>query len=158
MKKLLYGISAMLLTFNISCVSDEDTNIPEETISNNPVTGTVYGSTFTVNPEGGKASNILSNGIEGVYIHLTATTVGCGLEPEGFEYPITIFSPRAIGTHTTNTSIFFKDLESDAFVSAAGQITVEIISVGETVVGRVLAPAFYYDNHINGRFEVPYCN
>ncbi|WP_291085750.1 hypothetical protein [Flavobacterium sp. BFFFF1] len=157
MKKLLYGISAMLLLLNFSCVSDEDTT-EEETLSNNPVTGTVFGRTFTVNPDGGKASNILSNGVEGVYIYLTATSVGCGLEPETFEYPVIIFAPRAIGTHTTNTSILFKDLESDDFVSAAGQITVEIISVGDTVVGRVLAPALFYDNHINGRFEVPYCN
>ena len=158
MKKLLYGISAMLLLFTVSCSVSQD-EVEEPTMSNNPASGKLYGNNFTVNAAGGKAQNITANDIEGVYIYLTNNTVGCGETPDGFEWPIWIFTPRAVGTYTfqDHADITFKDPDADSF-EGAFNVKVEIISVGETVVGRVVAGYPGDQNYINGKFEVPYCN
>ena len=158
MKHLRITTLALAALFAFSCSSDDDNNDnpPADQLLNTPVAGTIYGDAFVISADGGYASNILSNEVEKVNIYLTAESIGCDA-PDGSEFPVSILAPRAIGTHTANVSASFNDMNSTDYVSTSN-ITVEIISVGETVVGRVMGSSLSEGNTINGKFEVPYCN
>lgn len=156
--KNLYLTAIILMLFTISgCSKNEDEDVKEEVVSekllDTPVAGKIYDTTFKINNKGGYANNITINGIESIDIYLTSEEVGCDA-PSGTKFPAIITTPRAIGTHTSKTSIFFKDPKSTDFVSVSN-VTVEIISVGTTVVGKVMGSSS--NSNINGKFEVPYC-
>ena len=156
MKNLRLTAFAITALFAFSCSSDDaDNTTPEDQFLNTPVAGTVYGEAFVISANGGRASNILSNEVEKVYIYLTAENFGCDA-PDAAEFPVTLLVPRTVGVHTTNVSASFKDMNSTDFVSTSN-IKVELISIGETVVGRVMGTSVSTDNTINGKFEVPYC-
>ncbi len=153
-------MAASILAFSCSSDKNDVVVVPipvQETLLNTPVAGTIYSQPFAISADGGYASNINSNGIDKVYIYLTSSSIGCDA-PDGSEFPVTVLAPVAVGTHTANTAIFFKDPNSTDFVNVTGGITVEIISVGNTVVGRVMGGAGDLENKINGKFEVPYCD
>ena len=150
-------ITALLISilFAFSCSSEEEDGEDQDTLLNTPVAGTIYGEAFEISGNGGKASDINANEVESVYIYLTAQDLGCDA-PDGTEFPVTILAPREVGTHNTNVSASFKDPNSTDYVSTTN-ITVEIISVGETVVGKVMGGSLSEGNEINGKFAVPYC-
>ncbi len=154
----LTAIILMLFTIS-SCTVKEEEDVKDEVLTekplDTPVTGKIYGTTFTINSKGGYANNYTSNDVESVDIYLTAEEVGCDA-PSGTKFPAIISTPRAIGTHTIKTSIYFKDPKSTNSVTVSN-VTVEIISIGTTVVGIVMGSASTSDNIINGKFEVPYC-
>lgn len=157
MKKLSAIITFFLVLTFISCSTDEETNtIDNGEISNNPVSGELFGSSFTMNSN--KARNAIVFGIESVEIYLSAQELGCEiLGTSG--YPIYIVAPKAVGTHTTNVFVTFNDPDSDDFVSISSGITVEIISINESsVVGKVKAASTSTDSSINGKFESTFCD
>jgi hypothetical protein len=55
---------------------------------------------------------------------------------------------------TTNVSLFFRDDNNDDSVSVMGNIIVKLISIGNTVVGRVMGGSS--ENYIHVKLEVPY--
>jgi hypothetical protein len=118
-------------------------------LSNNPVSGKLYGNNFTLVGSRGSVSG------EFITLELSAQSVGCDGSIESF--PISVYAPSAVGTYTTGVSVTFEDTNSSDFVSVSGGITVEIQSIGATIVGRVKAASISTDNNINGKFTVPVC-
>ena len=149
MKKIACYSILFLVTLFSSCSSTEDETEDNGGLSNNPVSGTLYGNAFTLVGSRGSVSGEL------ITIELSAQSVGCDGTFEDF--PISIYTPNAVGTYTTNVSVSFEDPNSSDFVSVSGGITVEIQSIGNTIVGRVKAASVSTDNTINGKFTVPVC-
>ena len=156
MRKLPFALLLFLSVFTFSCSSSDDDNDGNEptTISDNPVSGQLYGEAFTM--DGGKAVLREVFDVQSVEIHLTAEDLGC--ETLGFsDFPITITAPAAVGVHTTDVYASFEDPNSSDYISLSGGITIEIISLGNTVVGKVLAASTSTESNINGKFDVEIC-
>jgi hypothetical protein len=157
MKKLSTIFVSLFILICISCSSDEETNIKgNDEISNNPVSGKLYGSSFTMNSS--KARNAVVFGNESVEVYLSSQNLGCGiLGTSG--YPIYIVAPRTVGTHTSNVYVTFNDPNSSGFISISSGVTVEIISInGTTVIGKVRATSQSTVSEINGKFESTFCD
>ena len=87
---------------------------------------------------------------------MTAQDLGC--ETLDFsDFPITVTAPAAVGTYTTDVYVSFNDPDSSDFVSVSGGVKVEIISIGNRVVGKILASSISTDNTINGTFDIAVC-
>lgn len=153
MKKISIFILLAFLSF--SCSDDSDENSNDGAISNNPVSGELYGNAFTIG--GGKGIFDEVFGVESVELYLTSEDLGC--ETLGFsDFPITVTAPREVGVHTTDVYATFNDPDSSDFISLSGGITVEIISItDDLVVGKVRAASTSTDNSIEGKFELPIC-
>lgn len=140
----------------VSCSSDDsgDSN-GGGGISDNVVSGKLYGNNFTLG--GGKASPIILSGVESIQIWLTAQDLGC--ETEGTsDFPISIMTPKAIGTHTTGVSVTFREPNSTDFISLGNGNTIEIISLTDTkIIGKIMAASTVTDNNIEGKFEISIC-
>lgn len=149
MKKIAFYSALFLTALLSSCSSDEETNENTTGLSNNPVSGTLYGNDFTLVGSRGDVAG------EFITIELSAQSVGCDGTFEDF--PISIYTPSVVGTYTTGVSVSFEDPNSSDFVSLSGGITVEIQSIGDNIVGRVKATSVSTDNDINGKFTVPVC-
>lgn len=150
MKKIAFYSALFLTVLLSSCSSDEDSTTTDTTgLSNNPVSGKLYGNNFTLVGSRGSVSG------EFITLELSAQSVGCDGSIESF--PISVYAPSAVGTYTTGVSVTFEDTNSSDFVSVSGGITVEIQSIGATIVGRVKAASISTDNNINGKFTVPVC-
>lgn len=138
-----------------SCSSDDSGDSNGGGITDNKVSGKLYGSDFTLG--GGKASLIEFSGVESVQILLTAQDIGCETFGSS-DFPITIFTPKAVGTHTAGVSVTFRDTESTDYISVGSGNTLEIISVTDTqIVGKIRAASSSTDNHIEGKFEISIC-
>ena len=149
---MIKTLSILFLAFALnSCSSSDDT--PAEGFSANPVSGTIYGDEFTYS--GGYASNINSGGVDKLNITLSASSYNCN--DIGTSTPLSISCPKVLGLSTTNTILFFKDLENGEFVNVSSGVQVEIISIGETVKGKVKGASISENCSINGTFEVPIC-
>ncbi|MCA6422832.1 MAG: hypothetical protein IM568_08460 [Flavobacterium sp.] len=153
MKKISIFILLAFLSF--SCSDDSDENSNDGAITNNPVSGELYGTPFTIG--GGKGVFDEVFGVDSVELYLTTEDLGC--ETLGFsDFPITIIAPRIVGVHTTDVYATFNDPDSSDFISLSGGITVEIISItDDLVVGKVRAVSTSTDNSIEGKFELPIC-
>lgn len=157
MKKLAFCFALFISAFTISCSSDEEdtTNSDSGAISNSPATGSVYGNNFTTG--GGLASETNMFGVDSYRIELSSTTVECS---DIVNSPVVVYAPKTMGTHTTDVFVTFNDSDSDDFVSLSSGVTVEIISVGEHLVGKVKAQTgtSSESSTINGKFDVIICN
>lgn len=157
MKKLSTVVLSLFMLSILSCSSDEesDNNTGTE-ISNNPVSGKLFGKSFQMNSNKARSADIFGN--PSVEIYLTAQNLGCEvLGTAG--YPVYIVAPRVVGIHTNNVFVTFNDPDSDDFISLSSGITVEIISLDETsVVGKVKAASTSTDSSINGKFESTFCD
>jgi hypothetical protein len=141
----------------LSCSSDEETGSGDSNvISNNPVSGTLFGKSFEMKSNKARNSDIF--GEPSVEVYLSAENLGCGvLGTAG--YPIYIVAPRSVGVHTTNIFVTFNDPDSDDFISLSNGLTIEIISINETtVVGKVKASSQSTESSINGKFESTFCD
>lgn len=152
MKKIALLIAMFFAV--VSCSSD-DSSDSNGGITDNPVSGTLYGNDFTLG--GGKAYFEEIFGEESVEIWLTADDLGC--ETLGFtDFPISIIAPRTEGTHTTGVYVTFTDPDSSDFISVSSGNTIEIISLTDTeIVGKIKASSTSTDNAIEGRFEISIC-
>lgn len=150
MKKITFCSALLLTTLFFSCSSTDDTDEnTSDNLLNTPVAGTLYGSPFTLVSS---RAVIVQDLIE---IDLSALTTDCDGSSESF--PIAVYVPNAVGTYTSNVTVTFEDTETTDFVNVSGGITVEIQSIGNTVVGRVKAASTSTDNEINGKFTATVC-
>lgn len=154
MKKITIILLLSLISFSCS-----DSDSPEEEINlgitDNPVSGKLYGSNFTIAGGKGFLTNIV--GVDSFELYLTSQNLGC--ETSDFSnFPITLIAPRQIGTHTSNVYVYFRDPNSSDFNNVSYGITVEIISISDDlVIGKVRAAAETTDNSVEGKFEIPIC-
>lgn len=157
MKKLSAIFVSLFILTALSCSSDEETDtIDNDEISNSPVSGELFGSSFTMNSS--KAQNATIFGEESVEIHLSAQDLGCDV-PGTAGYPIYLVAPRTVGVHTTNVYVTFNDPDSDDFISLSSGFTVEIMSIDEThVVGKVKVASQSTESSINGKFDSTFCD
>lgn len=148
-----------VILFALIAFSCSDSDSPEEEIitgiSDNSVSGKLYGANFALNGGKGFLTNVV--GVDSYELYFTSQDLGCETtEFSGF--PITLTAPREIGTHTTNVYLKFRDPNSSDFVNTSSGITVEIISNSNNlIVGKVRGAAVTTDNSIEGRFEIPIC-
>lgn len=157
MKNLSRIVLSLFMLTVMSCSSDEDSGSGDtKAISNNPVSGKLFGKTFQMNSNKARNANIF--GEESVEVYLSAENLGCGvLGTSG--YPIYIVAPRKVGVHTTNVFLTFNDPNSDDFISLSNGLTIEIISISETsVVGKVKAASQSTESSIEGKFESTFCD
>ena len=150
MKRIAFYSVFFLTTLLFSCSSTEETDDNSTSgLSNNPVSGTVYESSFAL---GGGRANVAT---DYVTIELSSQSIGC--DDSSSDFPITVYVPNAVGTYTTDVSVTFEDPNTDDFVSVSGGVIVEIQSIGTSIVGRVKATSISTDNSINGKFTIPVC-
>lgn len=148
------ALSILFLVIALNSCSSSDDNAPAaEGFAANPVSGTIYGNQFTYS--GGYATNINSGGVDKLNITLSGSSINCS--DFGISTPLSISVPKVVGLNTTNTFLFFKNLENDNFVNVSNGVQVEIISIGETVKGKVKGASISENCSINGTFEVPIC-
>ena len=153
---MLFAVVVMSLT---SCSSDDssstDNNNNNGGISNNPVSGTLYGDDFTIG--GGYARMQTINEVESFTLYMTDENLDCDDAFSG-DFPIVVRTPSAIATHTTGAAISFNDPGSDDFISVGSGVTVIITEVTDTMVkGKVKGASTSTDNDINGTFSLPIC-
>lgn len=147
-------IAIILFGFALtSCSSSEGGSAAAEGFSSNPVSGTIYGDSFTYS--GGFATNINAAGVDKLNITLSQSSLTCN--DIGTTTPLSISCPKVIGLSTINTILFFKDLTNGDFINVSSGVQVELISIGETVKGKVKGKSISEDCEINGTFEVPIC-
>jgi hypothetical protein len=153
MKKILPLFVALFSL--ISCEVGEETNIQQDTsFSNDPAAGKVYGTNFTF--VGGYANNIVMSDIQKLDIYLSNQNLNCS--NSDLPFPIYISSPKAIGIHTTNVSVKFRNISNTDFVTTATGVRVQITSITGSVVKGKIRAAVSANNTINGTFEVPICD
>jgi len=152
MKK--FALLIALFSMIVSCSSD-DSGDGTGGITDSPVSGKLYGQDFNLG--GGKASIDEFFGEEMIEIWLTSENLGC--ETPGLSgFPISIYVPKAEGTHTSGVSVTYRDTESSDYISLATGNTVEIISLTETqVIGKIKSASTTTDNNIEGKFEIEIC-
>lgn len=155
MKKLVFAFLVTIFLFN-SCSNDNTTTEQTNDFSNDPVSGKLYGSNFTM--EGSKAALVTMFNIASVEIQLSSEDLGCEASSGSTNFPIRITAPRAVGAYTTDVYVTFNDPSSDNYVSVSNGSTIEITSITDTMVkGKIRASSNSNDNAINGTFEVPIC-
>jgi hypothetical protein len=138
----------------ISCEVGEETNIQQDnSFANDPASGKVYGTNFTF--AGGYANNIVMNDIQKLDIYLSNQNLNCS--NSDLTFPIYISSPKAIGIHTTNVSVKFRNVSNTEFVTTATGVRVQITSISGSLVKGKIRAAVSANNTINGTFEVPLC-
>jgi hypothetical protein len=155
MKKLAFCLFLAGSLF-VSCSDDDSSNTNDNGngLSNNPVSGQLYGQAFNI--QGGRASLTSFFNIESVQIDISSQAIGCEASSDNF--PIRIIAPRQEGTFTTDVYVSFNDPNSTDYVSISSGNTVEITELTATSVkGRVRSVSSSTDNSVNGAFEVPIC-
>lgn len=164
MKRIKFLLcSALIAGLTLTSCSSDDSNDNNNGggnggNANSPVSGTLYGNSFSLG--GSKANMIEMSGVESVNVYLTAENLGC--ETTGsMDFPIQIITPKEVGVHTIGQGvmIYFTDPNSTGTNSSASSgSTVEVISVTETTItGIVRASSITTDNNIIGKFETPIC-
>jgi hypothetical protein len=155
MRKILF-IFIFISTFVLNaCSSSDDETTPkdESDFTTTPVSGKIYDSNFTYS--GGYATSSISNGVDKLFIKLAASDIDCDDSPA--TTPLSFSCPKVVGLNTTNTAMFFKNLNNDSFVNISSGVQVEIISIGTTVKGKVKGESITENCTVNGTFEVPFC-
>lgn len=158
MKKL--SLCLLLALSVLTSCSDDDSNNTDTNsgggLTNNPLSGTVYGQDFTI--QGGRAQHVTMFNVESISIDVSALALGCGAPSTDTSFPIRIVAPRQEGTFTTDVYVTFNDPNSTDYVSVSGGNTVEITSLTATTVkGKVRSGSTTTNNYINGSFELPIC-
>ncbi|MFP9098067.1 hypothetical protein ACLI09_03355 [Flavobacterium sp. RHBU_24] len=153
MKKIFFRLFAGALVF-VSCSSTDDSASSENTgFSNNPVSGTVYSSSFSLG--GGYARPITLSGVASYYIYLDTADIDCFAATTS---PVYMGMPAAIGSYdSADAFLVFKKANGD--YESTSEIKIEITAITETTVkGRVRAEGSdASENYVNGTFEVQYC-
>jgi len=145
----------LLFTLLLSCSDSSDDKVKEDGISNNPLSGELYDSNFTIGGGKGALANVF--GVDSFELYFTSQNLGC--ETLGFsDFPITLITPRQIGVFTNDVYLTFNDPNSSDFISLSSGITVEILSITDNlVIGKVKGASSSTDNFIEGKFEIPIC-
>lgn len=152
MKKLFFSLFVGALVF-ASCSSEDSASPGNTNFSNSPVSGVIYGESFTIG--GGYARPISLNGVASYYIYMDTASVEC-FESSGT--PLWVILPAGVGTYdSTQVSVQFRN--DDGSFEGASEEKVEITEVTETTVkGKIRAVGFDDTEHyINGTFAVQYC-
>lgn len=153
MKKILFIFVSTFVLNACSSSDDETTPTDESGFATTPVSGKIYDSNFTYS--GGYATSSISNEVDKLFIKLSASDIDCDDSPT--TTPLSFSCPKVVGLNTTNTTMYFKNLNNGDFVNVSSGIQVEIISIGTTIKGKVKGASISENCTVNGTFEVPFC-
>lgn len=158
MKKSIFLSVFVLMGVLMGCSSDDDSSNDNdnEGISNEQLSGRLYGVDYTAN--GGRADLDVVFEEDVVVIQLSDESLGCETGQFSGDFPISITAPRAVGTYDSAINVFFGDPNSDDFISVSGGIDMEIITLTETtVVFKIKVASSSTENNLEGRHEVTIC-
>lgn len=157
MKKLFFTffISIALL----SCSSDDgnDDGNGNDGISNEPLSGMLYGEEFVV--DGGRADFQEVFGEDMIVIQLSNEGFGCETGEFSGDFPISITAPNEEGFYESGIYVSFNDPDSDDFISVSSGFELEIISLtADAVEFKIKVESGTTNNNLNGKYTATICS
>lgn len=133
-------------------ISNDNNDNQGEELSNAPLSGEVYGESFSA--EGGTADFITLNGQDVISVSLYSQDVACDNSESSW---IRLDIPREVGMHEANVTGLIKDPNSNDFQSLTN-IKVELVSFDDnTVEAKALINRPSINSFVNGAFEIQVC-
>lgn len=156
MKKIILSVCVSLALF--ACSNDDETGSKDDSsgISNDPLSGMLYGETFDAT--GGRADYQNVFGEDMVVIQLSSEGLGCETGEFSGYFPINITVPQAEGTYNQGVYVSFNDPNSSDFISVSSGMDVEILSLtADTVEFKIKVSSTTTANNLEGKYQVAIC-
>lgn len=156
MKKIFLSVLASVLL--LACSSDDDANNKNSnSISDNPLSGMLYGEKFIV--DGGRADFQKVFGEDMIIIQLSNEGFSCETGEFSGAFPISITAPNAEGFYESGIYASFNDPNSDDFISVSSGFELEIINLtADTIEFKIKVESGTTNNSLNGKYTATICS